>query len=141
MSGIFVDNGHTYLLNGWLGGSTLASMYIGLMTDGSYTSDNLTTTDLQLGAEITEVTGTGYTRQELSKNTWTVADSQGSYSEITFTVGSGGWNAVKGYFLSESLNGNDCIYCQSFDAGIQGDRSESDTVKITPTIEFRSFGE
>jgi len=140
MAGIFLDNGQVQALQIWLNGSTSDVMYLGLMTEGQLNSDNVTTTALQIGSGITEITGTGYTRQEIAQ-TWTIATPTATGTQESFTVGAGGWSDVRGYFICQTLNGNDAVWCESFPEGNQGDKAATAILTVTPKFEFRTLGE
>lgn len=102
-----------------------SGLYIGLLT--SYTG---TTTD-QINNGLTEYVGTGYTR--LLSTNWVVnVDSHhisGNSVEFTPTII---WKQIKGYFVSESENGNTCLWYQSFPLIEQGDFAIGFPVIIKP---------
>lgn len=142
MSGIITDDGSNHFVSILFKATSVQDYYLGLMIEGSLISDNITTTALQIGSGITEISGTGYTRQALSRGTdWTISGRTATCSQKTFTVGSGGWSDVKGYFITETLNGSDAIVCESLPSAQQGDRSENDVVKITPSYAQRTFAD
>ena len=88
-------------------------------------------------ATITEPTGTGYARIDLTDASWADADDGGdrkfSFAEQTFTAGSGGWTgSIQGYFVaSKSAGGTQRILAIEVDGNGPYTLNENDTYKIT----------
>jgi hypothetical protein len=85
---------------------------------------------------ITEPTGTGYARINLTDASWSVVGDTASYAEQTFTGGAGGWTgAVQGYFIAtKSAGGTKRLLYVEVDGNGPYTISENDTYKITPNI-------
>src|SRR3990167_8539219 len=57
-------------------------------------------------ATITEPTGTGYARINLTDASWSVVTGVASYAQQTFTGGAGGWaGAIQGHFICAKAAG------------------------------------
>jgi len=89
-------------------------------------------------ATITEPTGTGYARKDLTDASWTGSADARAYAEQTFTGGSGGWSgSIQGYFIAtKSSGGTQRILAIEVDPNGPYTINENDTYKITPTITF-----
>ena len=128
MSGILLTSGQVDILNVYfLNTAVRTTLYLGLMTNTTNP-----TVGQQLGSGITEVSGTGYNRITLTRNTdWSILSDTITAAQKTFTVGSGGWSAVNGYFVALSSGGADAVMAEAFEAQRQGDKLEGDIVKVT----------
>jgi len=89
-------------------------------------------------ATITEPSGTGYARIDLTDASWTGAADSRAYAQQTFTGGAGGWSgSIQGYFIATKAGGG----TQRL-VGIEVDGNgpytinENDTYKITPNVSF-----
>ena len=89
-------------------------------------------------ATITEPTGTGYVRINLTDGTWSGAGGIASYIEQTFTGGAGGWTGnIQGYFIaSKSAGGVQRLLVVEVDGNGPYTIAENDTYKITPNITY-----
>lgn len=108
-----------------------ANLELGLFTNSS---PGETITE----ATLTEPSGTGYARKDLTDGSWTGSADSRAYAEQTFTGGSGGWSgSVQGYFIcSKSSGGTQKILAIEVDANGPYTINENDTYKITPNITF-----
>lgn len=85
-------------------------------------------------ATLTEPTGTGYARIQLTDGSWSVTDDTGSYAQQTFTGGSGGWTgSIQGYAIV-TKGTTPRIVGIEVDASGPYTINENDTYKITPNI-------
>ena len=135
MSGIIVKDGKNHIAEIIFGSTPLQNYWLGLMTNGDITKDEVTDYDIQLGSGLTEVTGTDYGRIELTRNSdWAIVAGLATSNEKTFTVGAGGWDNVKGWFLAESESGNDVVWAESFPVGQQSNKAATSLVKIIAKI-------
>ena len=99
MSGILVDEGKDRILNQLFVATAVdATLYLGIYLDTVQPdpADGL--------AEITEVTGDGYSRIALTRGTWTVLDKVATYPKQTFTA-TGTWGDCYGYFICNVASG------------------------------------
>jgi hypothetical protein len=87
-------------------------------------------------ATLSEPTGTGYSRIDLTDANWTGSLDSRSYPQQTFTAGAGGWTgAVQGYaVVTKAGGGVQRIIGIEVDSGGPYTFAENDTYKITPTI-------
>jgi len=85
-------------------------------------------------ATLTEPTGTGYARINLTDASWTVTNDVASYAEQTFTAGSGGWTgSIQGYAIV-TKGTTPRIVAIEVDPNGPYTLNENDTYKITPNI-------
>ena len=85
-------------------------------------------------ATITEPTGTGYARLDLTDASWNVVADLASYAQQTFTGGAGGWSgSIQGYFIASKGTAQRLLYVE-VDAAGPYTITEDDTYKITPNI-------
>lgn len=83
-------------------------------------------------ATLTEPTGTGYARINLTDASW----SAGSYAEQTFTGGAGGWTgSIQGYAIV-TKGTTPRIVAIEVDASGPYTIAENDTYKVTPSITY-----
>lgn len=87
-------------------------------------------------ASITEPSGTGYARIDLTDGSWTGSGSSRSYPQQTFTAGAGGWTgSIQGYFIAtKSAGGTQRLIAIEVDSNGPYTLNENDTYKITPTL-------
>lgn len=87
-------------------------------------------------ATLTEPTGTGYARIQLTDGSWSVTGDQASYAQQTFTGGAGGWTgSVQGYAIV-TKGTTPRIVAIEVDASGPYTIAEGDTYDITPQITF-----
>lgn len=105
-----------------------ANLELGLFTNSS---PGETITE----ATITEPTGTGYARKDLTDASWTGSADARAYAQQTFTGGSGGWTgSIQGYFIAtKSAGGTQRILAIEVDGNGPYTIGEGDTYKITPS--------
>lgn len=85
-------------------------------------------------ATLTEPTGTGYARINLTDGSWTVTGDVAAYAQQTFTGGSGGWTgSIQGYAIV-TKGTTPRIVAIEVDAAGPYTIAENDTYKITPSI-------
>lgn len=106
-----------------------ATLELGLFTDAA---PDETITE----ATISEPTGTGYARINLTDASWSVTNGVASYAQQTFTGGAGGWTGtVKGYFIAtKAAGGTPRLLYVEIDGNGPYTINENDTYKITPNI-------
>src|SRR3990167_350030 len=87
-------------------------------------------------AAITQPTGTGYARINLTDASWTGTTDSRAYAQQTFTGGAGGWTgSIQGYFIaSVSAGGTKRLIAIEVDAVGPYTINVNDTYKITPNI-------
>ena len=85
-------------------------------------------------AAITQPTGTGYARINLTDGSWTGAADSRAYAQQTFTGGAGGWTgSIQGYFIAtKAAGGTKRLLLIEVDAAGPYTINENDTYKITP---------
>jgi hypothetical protein len=141
MNGILIASGQTFVIDAMVDYITnnVSGLYVGLMTTTGLPSESA-----QLGAGLTEITGSGYTRQ--ASSTWTKIQTgvdpiiQGS--SVSFVVPTGvTWYSVNGYFVSLSSGSADALWSEEFSTANKGDRTQGDTWNLTPRYEQRYYGE
>jgi len=85
-------------------------------------------------ATLTEPTGTGYARINLTDASWTGSGDTRSYAQQTFTGGSGGWTgSIQGYAIV-SKGTTPRIAQIEVDPNGPYTLNEGDTYKITPNL-------
>lgn len=85
-------------------------------------------------ATLTEPTGTGYARIQLTDGSWSVSGDVASYALQTFTAGSGGWTgSVQGYAIV-TKGTTPRIVAIEVDASGPYTFAENDTYDVTPQI-------
>ena len=85
-------------------------------------------------ATLTEPTGTGYARINLTDASWSVSGDVASYAQQTFTAGSGGWTgSVQGYAIV-TKGTTSRIVAIEVDGSGPYTFSENDTYDVTPSI-------
>ena len=100
--------------------------------------------DKQIGDGITEVSGTGYGRILLTRNTdWTQVAAKATAVFKEYTAGSGGWADVNGYAvcLSATPNTADAIFAEAFDPLDQGTKPAGRKVQIICEYEQQDTSE
>jgi hypothetical protein len=85
-------------------------------------------------ATLTEPTGTGYARKDLTDASWTGSADTRAYAEQTFTGGAGGWTGdIGGYFIAtKAAGGTPRVLHVEIDPGGPYTIAENDTYDITP---------
>jgi hypothetical protein len=85
-------------------------------------------------ATITEPTGTGYARIELTDANWTVTAGVATYAAQVFTGGAGGWTGdIHGYFICTHGTTHRIIAIEIDPSG-HFSIAENDTYTITPSV-------
>jgi hypothetical protein len=85
-------------------------------------------------AALTEPSGTGYARINLTDASWTVTNDVASYAEQTFTAGAGGWTgSIQGYAIVTKGTTPRIVAIED-DPNGPYTLNENDTYKITPNI-------
>lgn len=149
MAGILTKDGKEHFADLKFGSTAPQDYWLLLIENGDITKDEVTDDDIQLGSGLTEVSGTGYSRIQLNRGSWTISEELiggkirivASYAQQTFTVGAGGWSNVKGYALALSSTGNDVIAAESFPSGQQGNKVANAQLKFTPRMLEKREGE
>lgn len=120
------------------GGSTPATLWIGLFT--SQTATTVPDADAVLATQtgVTEATGSGYARQAISAASWEAPTTVGTGRRtlgpaVTFpTVGVGGWGTINGFFLAASFDSGPAVFYANFDDGLAIVSEVNNVIKITP---------
>lgn len=108
-----------------------ANLELGLFTNASAGE---TTTH----AAITEPTGTGYARIDLTDASWTGSADARAYAKQTFTAGAGGWTgSVYGYFIcTKAAGGTKRVLFMEIDSAGPYTFAAGDTYDVTPNVSF-----
>lgn len=87
-------------------------------------------------ATITEPTGGGYARIDLTDASWDVTGALASYAQQTFTATGGAMTgSIQGYFIAtKSAAGTQRLLYVEVDGNGPYTMNENDTYKITPNI-------
>ena len=120
------------------GGSTPATLWMGLFT--SHTATTVPDADAVLATQtgVTEATGTGYARQAISATSWEAPTTVGTGRRtlgpaVTFpTVGVGGWGTINGFFLAASSSGGPAVFYANFDDSTPIVTAVNNVIQITP---------
>lgn len=136
-SGILLASGQNFVIDQMKVYLDASGAYVGLITDAAISEGD------QIGAGLTEVTGSGYARQICS--TWTKFNDGGvdpyvQGDTVTFEA-SGTWTNVNGYFVSQTVGGADALWAELFPVGQQGTKYSGDRILITPRYEQKYEGE
>lgn len=85
-------------------------------------------------AAITEPTGTGYARFDLTDASWSIVGDIAQYAQQTFIGGAGGWTgAVQGYFVAtKSAGGSQRLLAIEVDANGPYTIIEDAKYRVTP---------
>lgn len=95
---------------------------------------NVTPAETITEATLTEPTGTGYARINLTDASWSVASDLASYAQQTFTGGAGGWTgSIQGYAVV-TKGTTPRILAIEVDGNGPYTINENDTYKVTPQI-------
>jgi hypothetical protein len=133
-SGILLAYGQNFVIDRLSDYLNASGAYVGLMTNSTQPAE---AAQLPTISGITEITGSGYTRQLCA--VWTKFNDGGvdPYTQgATVTLeASGTWANVNGYFVSKSLSGNDALWAEPFSSEKQGTKYAGDKLLITPKYE------
>lgn len=137
-SGILIASGQNWVIDTLKTYLDSSGAYVGLMTNTVRPTETS-----QISAGITEVSGSGYSRQSVSS--WTKGNDGGADpylqgSTVTF-LPSGLWSNVNGYFVSTNASGANALWAETFPAVYQDDKDNGDTVLVTPKFEVKDQSE
>lgn len=106
-----------------------ANLEIGLFT-------NVAPGETITHATITEPTGGGYARKDLTDGSWSCVGGVASYAIQTFVAGVGGYTgAVRGYFIAtKAAGGAKRLLYVEIDAAGPFTLNQADEYRITPSI-------
>lgn len=142
MAGTLVQNGQEWVLDRMLDYINASGLWIGLMEEQTTIAETA-----QVGAGITEIdpvgdaTGSGYARAFCSG--WTATTGQDPYitgPAVTFNV-SGTWQSVNGYFVATTSGTASALWAEPFPSGKFGDKTDGDSIIITPKYEQKDDAE
>lgn len=122
-------------------GETLVANLVFKNTDADRGTDtelvlftNVTPSETITEATLTEPTGTGYARINLTDASWSVVADLASYAQQTFTGGAGGWTgSIQGYAVV-TKGTTPRILAIEVDGNGPYTVNENDTYKVTPQI-------
>ena len=98
MAGVWHDQGENNILDAYFKGQNRpAGWYLGLYSNVSALGEAASL------ADVTEISGTGYARQPLIDDDWTLLNDQVTGVQQTFEPASGSWN-VTGWFLTDKAD-------------------------------------
>jgi hypothetical protein len=138
MGGYVLNDGQAHITSVLFKNTAVQNYYLALITDTSISLSD------QIGSGLVEVTGTGYARITLTRNTdWTLVGAQVTAAMKEFTVGAGGWTTVNGYAicLSDVENAGDAIFAEVFPVGDQGDKPEGRKIDVIAKYEQKDASE
>ena len=126
---VWTDLGENWTANVLFGSrSPDTTLKIGLYT--APTSEPGETATL---SDLTEPSGNGYSRIDLSRGSWTVSGDTATYAEVTFTASGGNWGNVYGYFICTS---DGLLLAAEHFANGPYNVTDGSSVKITPKIKI-----
>lgn len=140
-SGILISAGQNWVIDAIKTDiDASGGLYVGLMSNATQTAEGA---QLPYASGITEITDSaggpvacsGYARQLCA--TWTKTGGVDPYltgSTVTFEA-SGTWLNVYGYFVSQTVSGNDALWTEVFPADKGGTKYSGDKILITPKYE------
>lgn len=89
-------------------------------------------------ADITEPSGSGYSRIALTRGSWSVVANAAAYAEQTFAASGGNWGNCYGYFIASSADSSGkLIAVEAFSDGPY-DTLDTYQIKVTPNITVTS---
>lgn len=124
------------------GGATIATLYVGLYTSQTSSTVPGSSAVLATSTGVTEVTGTGYSRQSVAAASWAAqsAATGGRKTvgpQVTFTA-SGTWTAANGFFIADATSAGIAIFYANFDDLAAVTLLSGDLLKLTPTWQMNS---
>lgn len=131
-SGILLSSGQVFVVDAmkYYIDNVTSGLYVGLMTN---TTKPAETDQLPSGiVELSYLTNSGYARQLSSS--WPVTSGNNPYiqgSLVTFTP-SGNWASVNGYFISETISGDDALWSELFPPADAGAHPSGVDILFTP---------
>jgi hypothetical protein len=143
MTEIFPDEGLDMVLAVVTGNQAApANLYMGLFT--SQTASTVPARDAVLATQtgVTEVTGTGYVRVQVTPANWGAPATNGNgrkrtSAQKTFpTVGAGGWGIITGFFIADSQTSGVALFYANFDDTTANTLNAGDVQKVTPAMQF-----
>ena len=141
-NGILVASGQNWIIDGIKTKiDSIGGLYVGLLSNSAQTSE---IAQLPYASGITEINDSangpvicsGYSR--LLSTNWIKTGGVNPYltgDTVTFTVASGTWSNVYGYFVSETISGNDALWTEVFPLNIGGIKYINELIFITPKYE------
>lgn len=145
-SGILIASGQNWIIDAILTKiNDISGLYVGLMSNSTQTDE---TANLPYASGVTEITDSelgavvcsGYSRQLCSG--WIKTAGTNPYltgDTVTFSVASGSWANVYGYFVSETITGYDALWTQLFPVIYGGTNYSGDTILVTPKYEQKAY--
>ncbi|MCK9428869.1 MAG: hypothetical protein M0R17_02510 [Candidatus Omnitrophica bacterium] len=110
---------------------TISGVYVGLMTN-YLPSERSYQTPFYIN-ELSYITNSGYSRQV--SNTWSVISGSNPYllgSTVTFTISSGSWSNVYGYFVSSTNLNYSVLWSELFPYDKGSVVASGNNILITP---------
>lgn len=95
MAGKWMDEGENWAADVL---TNKQDLYLGLYKDSSEPAE------LSSLGDLTEVSGYGYARITLDKDSWTVTDDYATYGQQVFLADGGDWGNIYGYFIATSVD-------------------------------------
>lgn len=124
--GVLLLDGQDHFLSVLFKTLPVQDYFLGLMTNTVNPA-----VSAQIGSGIAEVTGAGYSRVPLIRDTdWTVLNGLAESVIKIFNVGPGGWDDCNGYILCTALTGNNAIMAQAFGPEMQGFYNEAEEIEV-----------
>jgi hypothetical protein len=138
MAGYLLDDGQAHIVGVLFEATAVQDYYLALIEDTTIALSD------QIGAGLTEVSGTGYARITLTRATdWSIVGALATALVKEFTVGAGGWANVNGYAvcLSSTPTTGDAIWAEVFPAGDQGNKTVGTKVQVVCKFEQKDTSE
>ena len=138
MAGILLNNGQAHIVNVLFKTTAVQNYYLALLIDTEVVLGD------QIGAGLTEVSGTGYARIEIARGAgWTIVGAIATAASKEYTVGAGGWSTVNAYAvcLSDVETTGDAIWAEVFPAPDQGDKPEGRKIQTVAKYEQKDDSE
>ena len=132
MNGLLSNSGQIWILDAIRTKiNSIGGLYVGLMTNTvSPNRDDQTPTGI---FELSSVNCSGYSRQLCS--TWTYVSGVSPYligSGVTFTIASGSWSNVYGYFISSNNTNSGVLWTELLPADKCGVVASGNPIILSP---------
>jgi hypothetical protein len=124
----WTDVGENAVADVFFKGTTAPSFYIGLYTNVSEPAE------AAVLADVTEPSGFGYARQQVTAGNWTLSTDHVTSPELTFTASGGSWGTVTGWFLCTVSSGTSGSLLAVETFGTSYTMTDGSSLKLTATI-------
>lgn len=127
MAGKWMDEGENRIANILFGSTPVdGELWLGLYKNSSEPEETATL------ADISEVSGSGYSRKKLTRGNWTVTGSVAEYAQQIFKALTN-WGDVYGYFIATTVNDTgELLAIEHFSVPYTVEANKG--IKVTPKI-------